>query len=395
MDFDFVEIIYVTTIEVFATGYENYHELELSYQEFVTNTTSTLRVKYEVGVFRFNVDRFIGGFGLRPSERLLKDSKLTKIKVSGIEQKYFSEVISVLHSLNGEKQKAEAHLDQYLQRAKASEKQHQVLSAEIEELKISLDDNATELEELEEKIDVSNRDLERINKEVAIAEAVRRNVDEQSQTASNNFEAMSKKSEELAKTISAREIQLRSLESDINLFPTEIAGYVIQGAKNVKLYAWLCAIPLLVIVVVTVRLFLNSEKILNYVYNEHFSIFEFLVSRVPYVVVSAVVLAVCYTLLHRLITEIIGINRRRQDLFKVSIIATDVSYASQTDLGLSDDDRYNLRTQTKMELLKEHLKQHLGEEYVYNPKANIIHAISTKLANAISDDGKEETSKEK
>jgi hypothetical protein len=183
---------------------------------------------------------------------------------------------------------------------------------------------------------------------------------------------------------------LSSLENDINLFPTEIAGYVTQGAKNVSLYWKLCAIPLIVIAVVTLRLFMNSEKILNYVYNENFSIIEFLISRIPYVAVSAVVLAVCYTLLHRLITEIIGINRRRQDLFKVSIIATDISYASQTDLELSESDRYNLRTQTKMELLKEHLKQHIGEEYVYNPKASIVHKISTVVASAIADDGKDE-----
>jgi hypothetical protein len=180
---------------------------------------------------------------------------------------------------------------------------------------------------------------------------------------------------------------LRTLQNNINLFPTEIAGYVTQGAKNVNLYAVLCCVPIAIIIAVTYRLFGNSERLLSYVYNPNFGIIEFLISRLPYVVVSAVILAVCYTLLHRLITEIIGINRRRQDLFKISIIATDVSNASQEGLSIPDEELYNLRTQTKMELLKEHLRRHISEEYVYDPKQSLIHRMSTVLSNNIADDG--------
>ncbi|MGN7293337.1 hypothetical protein [Rhizobium sp. SAFR-030] len=36
-------------------------------------------------------------------------------------------------------------------------------------------------------------------------------------------------------------------------------------------------------------------------------------------------------------------------------------------MDLTDDERYELRTQTKMELLKEHLRQNVGEEYTYSP----------------------------
>ncbi|OWV77238.1 hypothetical protein ATY76_04690 [Rhizobium sp. R339] len=391
MDFDFVDLIYVTEILVHAIGYENYHELELSFQDFISKTTSNLHVKFEGGAFRFRIDRFIGGFGLRPNERWFKDSKLTRIEVSGIEQKHFSEVISVLQNINGEKQKVESFLNQYLQRAEIAEKRHQELIDQLEELESDLVNKTSEGAKIKEDILQHSRELATIQKEVAITEAVRRNVDDQVQTANNHFDSMTKKAEILAKNISDKEIQLRSLENDINLFPTEIAGYVTQGAKNVSLYAWLCLAPLAVIIVVTVRLFMNSEKILSYSYDERFTIIDFLISRLPYVAVSTIVLAVCYTLLHRLITEIIGINRRRQDLFKVSIIATDVSYASQMGLNLSDEEQYNLRTQTKMDLLKEHLRRHIGEEYVYNPKSSVVHTLSTKIASTISDDTREES----
>ncbi len=391
MDFDFNEVIYVTSIDVYATGYEIYHELEMSYEDFLSKSVNSEKVRFDGAVFRFKLNRFVGGFGLRPSDSWFKDSKLTRIEVSGVEQKHFSEVTAIFHNLNKEKEKIEIYLNQYLERARVAEAKRHEVTAEIETLEAEIDSANAELSKLTAEVDGHSKDLESVKKQVAIAEAVKRNIDEQTQIAKNNNDVMAGNSEKLAIDISNKENKLRSLENDINLFPTEIAGYVTQGSKNVSLYWKLCAIPLVVIAVVTFRLFMNSEKILNYVYQENFSIVEFLISRVPYVAVSTVILAVCYTLLHRLITEIIGINRRRQDLFKVSIIATDISYASQTGLELSDADRYNLRTQTKMELLKEHLKQHISEEYIYSPKSSLVHKVSTIVASAIADDEKEAT----
>jgi hypothetical protein len=173
------------------------------------------------------------------------------------------------------------------------------------------------------------------------------------------------------------EKQLRELQDNIHLFPTEIAGYIGQGTRNIRFYAALCAIPSLLIFIVTYKLFANSERMLSFfTSNGNIGIIDYLISRTPYVSVSAAVLAVCYTVLHRLISEIISINRRWQDLFKISIIATDVSYASQDGMNLTDEQRYNLRTQTKMEMLKEHLRLHLGKEYSYDPQIKYLEKLS-------------------
>jgi hypothetical protein len=99
-----------------------------------------------------------------------------------------------------------------------------------------------------------------------------------------------------------------------------------------------------------------------------YDIVKFMLSRSPYVIVSAAVLGICYSILRGLVSEIININRKRQELFKISIIARDVSYASQHGLDLDPDQAYDLKTQTKMELLKEHLKVNIGDEFTYSPK---------------------------
>jgi hypothetical protein len=102
-----------------------------------------------------------------------------------------------------------------------------------------------------------------------------------------------------------------------------------------------------------------------------------MLSRAPYVVVSAAVIGVCYSILKGLISEVVNINRRRQELFKVSIIAQDVSYASQHDLDLKPAEAYDLRTQTKMELLKEHLKMNLGEDFSYAPHKPLMDRLKS------------------
>lgn len=394
MDFDFIDIIYVKTIVVFADGYESYHELELSYEDFISKQTTIQRVKYESGCFTFQIDRFLGGFGLRPNESWFKSSRLTSIKIDGVEQSSFSEVIDALNDIESYKTKTETHLNRYLERAASAEKR----SAELVELNGGLEQSIRQREErlaeLEDALQGEGEKLEDVKKQVAINESVKRNVDEQVQISTNNVGKLKQTSEILSSEVSEKELRLRSLENDINLFPTEIAGYVSQGALNVKLYSWLCLIPSLVVIFVTIRLFLNSEKLLGLDNLAGMKIFDFIVSRLPYVIVSAVILAICYSVLHRLITEIIGINRRRQDLFKVSIIATDISYASQKNLDMPSEEIYNLRTQTKMELLKEHLRQHIREEFVYNPKSSIFHKLSNKIAGSIASDEEDSEKKE-
>ncbi|MCR6499726.1 hypothetical protein MUO32_11820 [Shinella sp. CPCC 101442] len=389
MDFDFIDIIYVTKITVSAFGYEEYHELELSYKDYIVGSTKNEAVRYSDGKFIFNVNRFIGGFGLKPNERFFKDSKLTKITVEGIEQNSFSDVISILDGFEGYRRNVEDNLNLYLKRAQKSEEAYKSLASKIEDLQELLSSQGDQFSDLEASIADHSEILENRKKEIAIAESVTRNLNEENQRYRNNVDRLTKDSENLSKDISEKESRLRSLVSDINLFPTEISGYVSQGARNVSVYAWLCAVPLIVIMFVTGRLFWNSEKLINLDFGDGFDVVDFIVSRSPYVIISAVVLAVCYTVLHRLITEIIGINRRRQDLFKVSIIATDVSNASQNNLDIPLEDVYNLRTQVKMELLKEHLRRHIGEDFVYNPKSSLFHKLTSKIAGQIASEEKD------
>ncbi|MDQ0423590.1 hypothetical protein J2045_004645 [Peteryoungia aggregata LMG 23059] len=386
MQFDFNELLYVTDLIIDATGYDDYHEVELSYIEFISNSTKTDVAKYVNGQFRFAIGRFIGGFGLRPSSSWTKDSRLTAIRVEGLQQQDFSAVVSLYNDVSDYKIRVEEHLNGYLARAKEADSKFKTLNANIEKIEAKITVRSEELGNIEAELARADALLETRKKEIAVAESLKRTLLDENQSARNNVNALRQASENFSKEISDKEAQLRALKNDINLFPADLSGYVSQGASNARMYYWLSIVPLLVVVFVTARLFFNSEKFIDFAAIESFDVYNYIVSRLPYVLVSLAILAVSYAILNRLISEIIGINRRRQDLFKISIIATDISYASQTNLDLDEEQIFSLRTQVKMELLKEHLRRHIGEDFQFNHPKSWMTKIVSKFANGMDRD---------
>lgn len=377
LDFDFKDVIYVTSIRVYASGYENYHEMEFSYTPYLDDKDLKYVSKFSSDHFAFEPKDFMKGFGLRPSDPMFKNAKITRILVSGVEKGYIAEIARYVDNAEKEKTKIEDGLSLYFTRAKETYEEIAVNESKIEELNSEIDQREEEAAELNGKIEGAKQQHEKIQKDIEIASSVYKDQSSRSDALRQTIEKTVEERREVTAQVSKLEAQLQELKANINLFPTELSGYVSQGALNIKLYASLCVVPLGIILAVTYRLFYNAENLLDAIHNlGNLSIFEFLISRIPYVAVSAAVLGVCYSLLRSLVSEIVAINRRRQELFKISIIATDVSYASQDGMQLSDEQRYDLRTQTKMELLKEHLKHSVGEDYTYVPGKIFMEKLS-------------------
>ncbi len=207
-----------------------------------------------------------------------------------------------------------------------------------------------------------------LNKRIEVGASVEKERNERVQAVEISIQNLNNERKDISVKLAESESKLKELKNNINLFPTEIAGYVNQGTKNINLYFWISLVPMAIIAFVTYRLFHNAESLLNFdISGSPYDIVKYLLSRSPYVIVSAAILGICYSLIRSLVAEIININRKRQELFKISIIATDISYASQNGMELDDDQIYEFRTQPKMEMLKEHMKMNIGDEFIYSP----------------------------
>lgn len=364
----------MTEINVYATGYENYHGMELSLIPYLNDQGERkLTAYFSEGHFSFQVRDFTRGFGLRPTEPMFKLAQIERVEVLGVEKNYVSEFLQFVDNIDTKRESAIADLSIYFTKATKAYAEIVEREEEIVELDASIEEKTSELREIETATQSALQTNKKAQEDIQVAATVAK---EQTVRADNLEQSIGKLTEErrvLTKDTVDAEAQLAEIKANINLFPTDLNGYVRQGTRSVRLYAILCAVPLVLIVWVTLRLFGNSERLLDAIaLLKEISIFDFLLSRLPYVTVSLTVLGISVGVLRFLLSEIIEINRRRQELYKISIIAQDVSYASQDGLDLSVDDEYDLRTQTKMELLKEHLRQNVGDEYVYSPRRTFL-----------------------
>lgn len=371
LSFDLHEPAYITSLKVTASGYEDYHEMELSLIDALTGDEVKEKRKFSGSGFIFEPKRFVRGFRIRPDQpwSLLKSQYISRIDVRGIEQRSFFEVLLIYDNVAREKAKIEESLSKYFLRAKQSHDEVASNVSKISEQKSEIDEYNGQIAKLTEKMERLAETRDEINKRIEVGTSIEKERNERVQIVEISIQNLNSERKSISEKISEAERRLKELKNEINLFPTEIAGYVGQGKKNITLYAWLSLIPMIIISLVTYRLFQNSEILLDFDISESaYDVVKYLLSRSPYVFVSAAVLGICYSLIRGLFMEIVNINRKRQELFKISIIATDVSYASQDGMKLDDEKIYELKTQTKMELLKEHLKMDIGNEFIYSPR---------------------------
>jgi hypothetical protein len=383
LSFDLNEPVYVTSIRVLASGYEEYHEMELSFIDALSGQEMSEKRKFSGSGFAFEPKRFLRGFGLRPDQpwSLLKSQYISRIDVRGIEQRDFGGVVSVYENLLIEKEKIKDHLNLYLDRAKEAESKYQQNRASILDQEDKISTNRKTADDISSEIKRLSVERDDYLKKAEVSGTVEKERNERVQAIGLDIERLNGERKDINQEIVEARSTLSELKSNINLFPAEISGYVRQGTANIKLYTIIGILPMLIIAFVTYRLFSNAERLLSFSLSGSVTdIIKYLLSRSPYVFVSATILGICYSLIRALISEIVNINRKRQELFKISIIATDVSYASQDGMDIDDEQRYALRTQTKIEMLKEHLRMNLGEEFTYSPGNEYLRRIGLAKA---------------
>jgi hypothetical protein len=70
--------------------------------------------------------------------------------------------------------------------------------------------------------------------------------------------------------------------------------------------------------------------------------------------------------------QLIKINDQKLSLTKISIIAKEVSDSAEKTLNLTEEDIYRLRTDLKMQLLKDHLKDYLSKDFTIELPQQLI-----------------------
>jgi hypothetical protein len=150
-----------------------------------------------------------------------------------------------------------------------------------------------------------------------------------------------------------------------------------QSGKDIKLYFILSLIPWILILTVTIIIFVGTSD-LSTIYNPNIEgsdnkidINAVFWSRLPFAIIASSILFVSYEVSKIFIKNIIQIKKQNQALTKINIIANDVADKSILDLDIPENDKFELRTKLKMDLLREHLKNEVGEEYEYKLRTSL------------------------
>ena len=168
LDYDLIEATYVSSIKVTASGYEDHHEMELSFDDSMTGEKKLLRSKFDGASFAFQPKTFIRGFGLRPdlSWSLLKSQYISRVDVRGLEQKHFFEVVAIYENVSRERAKIEGSLEEYLAKARKANEELNANAKKILEQSAEIESNQEKIEQLGEELSTLTSERDEVQRRI-------------------------------------------------------------------------------------------------------------------------------------------------------------------------------------------------------------------------------------
>lgn len=333
--------------------------------------------------YNFYVGKIIKGFSLRSDTVYLipQNPVISKIEVFGVSHDDLIACENAFTSFSAKKTAAideiKRKIDEINKKQKEledSQSSHEAAVSELREEKTSLSNEISEL-----RSEISAYESQTASLKEASERLAKDNEKAESSLASLNKEIETKqafKSEKeseirslLEKTNALKE-QLRELNANKHLFTDELSSYSEQGNQNVRLYAFLSLIPILLMAMIAIRLFWNAEAIaltLNTI--DIAGALALLLSRIPYAFISVSIIIFSFKITRILFSRVFEIHKERLVLSELAIIAKETSTAAARDLNLSDEELYDLRIRQKMDFIKRHLATRIETSSEFGPYA--------------------------
>lgn len=362
-NYEFKDDLFLELVSLSIKDYSDYSDFEIYYVDYKgRRVEKTLRPSSNYVSLKVNT--IVSEFGFRPPRRLFSNPKLNDISLYGFELSEAYKYGEFADNLGRAQNKIGRELD-------AREQALNDRETSIRELEVTRDEVRSEVQELQNtKTQEENkleRLLERRNETSARIESQEQSVrqnQQKLQDVKNDIARVSEVRSKLARSIIDKEAELKILKGNINLFPSELADFVSQGSRDVKLYALLAAIPIAVIATMFAILIEGGVDLTTRITGEtDVNILAILVSRMPFVIVAVTIITACYYLARMFILEMVRVNRQKLSLSKIGIVAKDISYSIEQELEMSEDEKQERRLRLKMDMLRDHLKDYLSKDF--------------------------------
>ncbi|WP_226661695.1 hypothetical protein [Microbulbifer aggregans] len=383
--FEFERPMYVEYISVETEGYPPNHKADFSETLHLDNSPKESSRKLVDNKFILRVNNLLTSFSFKP-EKTQNDAQIKRVTVIGTTLPELYQSLTVLGRIDAYKDEIYSQCQKKIEEKDAAESELRG----IEEEKSSKESSIEELKSVGDALENSKQDLLKENEDLLLAisrkEKELESTHDRLSAVNDEIDIKIRESKGLNQEIHDRKSTLRALVNDINLFPTEISGFVHQGARNIRTYLILAFLPIALLVFVANYLFTSAAEFAEIAKTLTLdNVWSIFISRLPFVAISTAIIGACYKISATFVREIMRINSQRLNLSKVSIIAKDVSDSSSHDLEMDGDEIYEARTKLKMDLLKSHLKGYIDQGYEYQPSRKGKTA-RTEISNSVNED---------
>jgi len=340
--------VFLTAIEIACDGYSSYDKFDIEVNH-VDGTTHEEKISVNSGIVVLRLGKLANGFRFRPDKKWLSDPKIVRVASRGYTESEF-------HEFEGAIKDYDTRLTTIEQREKKlseKEAEYAALKSERVEIESAVGKAKAESVQLTQSL---NSTKEALNKQQSLEKDLHQKNASSEETLRNLTAQITKKSEEL-----------QELVREVRLFPSEISGFVKEGNRSISTYIWI-GIPFLAILTAILLIIFFNAVDLTQLYQEveKIDIWTIFLTRIPFVLVAIALIEASGYVAGRLVFEIIRINRQRVEFAKLSIIAKDVSAASALKAdSLTEHEVFDAETKLKMELLREHMKNYVGDEFEY------------------------------
>lgn len=259
----------------------------------------------------------------------------------------------------------QAQLDEIKNESSALEQLHEKLDDDIESL-------TTQKKELEKETEDLNSKITKLSETKNNLENTKTDLTNKEQALKNNIQERENTLTTINTNISAKREELKKLESDTSLIAYDVQGYIKTANTHLWWYLGLSIIPWCLIVFMTYIVICGGVDLTTVLKVEQDAqLWTIFWSRIPFVIAVGTVIFVAYEVSNIFIRKIMEINQQKLDFQKLGILAKDVSESASQGLDLSDEEKFELRTKLKMDMLKSHLSKDLGKKFEIDIKPNI------------------------
>ena len=347
---DFEEPVYVHRMTFETDGYTDWHEFEIEV-ELVDGQKRHQRVKIKDGYASFSLGFVAKSFLFRPDSKWGK-AKITSLTIEGLsieDLRTYERVVEDLVSARSTTSDLNASIDELTS-------QKRQLQQDKENLDSDVGTARAELKTLETSVETSESQLESVSSDLKdVRQSLKEVRDERRKVSS----------------------ELNTLKNELKIFPSQIAGFVREGNRNILWYTALSVPFVAILFVVMNSLFSSAVSLMDIWKSEReIDIWTVFLIRIPFVLVALALIETCGYVVGRFIFEIVRINRQRLELAKLSLVARDVSASAGKYTDLTDDEIFEKEQVLKMELLREYMQGYTGAEFEYRGSAFISTILS-------------------